>query len=331
MIGLLALLGMGLAMAALTSVDDDASAGEAVAPAEAETSPPEMLSDNPEFVAPAGDEADLLAFFTTIGAETGDFSSSEAAAIVDAATLREGPLNVATEGGEDVVFGSGLDDVIDTGADDDAVLGGAGDDQVQLGDGQDVYGFDAPGFADDAQLISETGFPAELADFVTGLQASDLGNDSVWGGKGDDELRDGRGVNRLAGNEGNDLINIVDIDELTPDMAVGGWGADHMIVDEGDVAWGGHGADLVELVFPARLEAGFQPIKIADFELGTDRIELSGVATSLSHLDPATLPAELYSVEASEDGSDAMILVNGIPVVQVVGGQGLQVSDLIIS
>lgn len=331
MLGLFALLGVGIAMAAIAGGGDEAPAEETTAEAEAPEIPQEKLSDDPQFVAPASDRGNLLSLFNAIAAESDRFSSEQAAAIVEGATLIDGPMNVDTSGGDDVVFGSASNDVIVAGAGDDMVLGGAGDDQVRLGDGNDTYGLETPGSEGGAELTAPQNMPQQLADYIAVLQTSDAGNDSVWGGKGNDVLRDGRGINRLAGNEGNDLINVVDIDEVTPDMAVGGWGNDHLIVDQGDVAWGGQGADLIEMVFPKRLEAGFKPIKIADFERGVDRIELNGVAASLSHVDKAALPETLYKIEDLADGSGSMILVNGIPVVHVVGGQGLKVSDLIIT
>jgi len=219
-----------------------------------------------------------------------------------------GPLNVNAGGGNDGVAGSGAADVIQAGAGDDIVYGGAGDDIIELGDGNDAYGVE-PGIPEVA--------PERAALIIgAGDQTLEAGDDWVRGGLGNDVIVDGYGADRLAGNQGDDLIISVDQDGGNPDVVLGGFGNDTLIVDEGDLVEVGRGVDTVVVDRIGDPGTGYEVVTIEDFNFGVDRVELADVA-----------PGEEITVDDLEDGTGAVVSVGGVPVVVVIGGQGLIASQ----
>lgn len=159
------------------------------------------------------------------------------------------------------------------------------------------------------------------------------GDDFLWGGGGDDVLRGGRGYDQLDGGEGLDSADYSDAaSKVTVDLGLGtqftgGGGIDSFISIEGlvgsafndtligtsganrldggggnDLLTGGGGAD--DFVF----RDGFGKDRIADFQDGLDRIDLSGVAgvDDVSDLRISTLG--LDTVITFGDGSQTITL-----------------------
>jgi len=314
MVGIFLLLGLGLAAAFVsTSGDDDAVAVE-------ETDLPEQsFTDGDDRVY---DESHRDAVTRTLMdyVDSGEMSGPEADDILQTAFL-DGPFNVVTGDGDDSVLGSAGDDRIDAGADADVVHGGLGDDVVQLGDGTDTYGVDdrAGRFPDDVRpfpLSNEFGIDEAVLEG---------GDDFVRGGAGDDDIADGYGSNTLLGNEGQDLLIAIDQDGLSPDSVSGGYGQDSIFVDQGDRVTTGAGDDRVSVDIVSGVTDGYQAVTITDFVLGQDRVELEGWDGLMDgDSDPVT-------VTDSDDGLAAVIAVNGIPVVEVIGGQGLTRADVSVS
>ncbi len=314
MVGLLLLLGLGLAAAFVsTSNDNDAVAVE-------ETELPEQSFAEGDDRVYDESHRDAVGLTLMDYVDSGEMSGAEADDIL-AAAFHHGPFNVATGGGDDSVLGSAGDDRIDAGADADVVHGGLGDDVVQLGDGSDTYGFDerAGSFPDDVRP-----FPLSN-EFGINEAVLEGGDDFVRGGAGDDNIADGHGANTLLGNEGQDLLIAIDQDGLSPDSVSGGYGQDSIFVDQGDRVTTGAGDDRVSVNIVSGVTDGYRAVTITDFVLGQDRVELEGWDGLLDgDTDPVT-------VTDSDDGLAAVIAVNGIPVVEVIGGHGLTRADVSVS
>ena len=247
---------------------------------------------------------------------SGELNSAERQAAEESVTLLNGPMDVATGADPDLIFGSSGDDQIDAGKGADVVFGNTGDDTVLLGDGLDSYGIEnfdpVPQSQPDAVCA-----PLDEASI-------EGGDDWVRGGKGADVIADGFGSNRLAGNEGGDLIISVDQDEGNPDEVFGGFGFDTLIVDEGDTVSTGDGKDEVVAYLKGAVEAGYDPIEITDFNRSDDMIQIQAPVGVLGN-DP------LASISITElaDGSGSVIEVNGVPTIVVTGGTGLAPIDLV--
>ena len=123
-------------------------------------------------------------------------------------------------------------------------MGGDGNDQIIGNAGDDVLS----GGSGDDELFGNTG-----NDFLDGGDDDDvlngnLDNDTLIGGAGSDLLNGGAGEDFLSGDAGNDTLN----GGAGNDFILGGDGADVFVFVQGD---------------------GFD--QIADFEAGTDSIDLS--------------------------------------------------------
>lgn len=311
MIALLALLGIGLVAGLVSggSDDDIPTAGgspdtEAEGP-EAEAAP-RQFGDDAQAIVADSERVSLEDFLAGSGA-TAEVQSD----ILADTTFLSGPFNLDTGGGSDTVVGSDGDDNILTGTEDDRVTGGLGDDTIQLEDGNDVYG----------RAIAQEAGPAGSPSFDLGggLAALQGGDDWVRGGLGDDIIEDGYGSDRLAGNQDDDIINSVDLDEGNPDHVLGGFGNDTLTVDEGDLVEVGRGVDEVFVNVEAGIADGYDPVTILDFTPRVDKVDVLG------------FDADDVSVADLEDGSGAVISVGGVPVVVVIGGQGLNAAELGVS
>lgn len=248
-----------------------------------------------------------------------EITQAEADAIRDRIDYRDGAINTDTGDGEDVVYGSELDDTITTGSDEDLVLAGEGGDTVDLGAGEDTYGIDShwrQSLFDDHYV-----YPLDYAPVGDEAQ-QEYGDDTIFGGEGDDSIADGYGVNMLDGGQGDDFLIAVDEDVISPDTVFGGAGRDEIVVDEGDTVTTGAGGDYVLVELQGQVGESYQPVEVTDYLLGVDRLEVS-------LWEDAEDP--LVAVEDSTDGTAAILSVDGIPIARIVGGQGLTVSDLRIT
>jgi hypothetical protein len=147
----------------------------------------------------------------------------------------------------------------------DMLLGGAGDDLILGGDGSDtIYGAGGDdtlsGGGNSDRLYGENG-----NDRLDGGK----GHDRLYGGKGNDTLLGGFGNDRLIGGVGNDVLN-------------GGAGNDTLLAGAGsDKLAGGAGADVFVWTNALESTAGSGRDRLLDFEVGIDKIDLSGLAPDL--------------------------------------------------
>ena len=161
-------------------------------------------------------------------------------------------------GGNDFIQGFAGDDSIDAGTGSDTVfagegndtaVGGDGDDRVFLGDGDDTY-----------LVEDDTNF--------------DRGDDLIRGGSGDDGILDTRGSDTIYGDQGDDFLAAFGTTN-TPDPSdtlYGGSGDDTLIGDNGDLLFGGTGADFFAVVQPPNTET--EAIIIDDFSVNEDALTL---------------------------------------------------------
>ncbi len=211
--------------------------------------------------------------------------------------------------GDDTIAGGAESDIINGAGGADVLSGGTGDDQV-FGDSDDdrVFG----GFGNDEV------WGGEGDDFVAG----DEGDDLVVGGRGTDTLRGGRGDDVLIGadifredierDELSDttLQNVIlyqdDIDE--GDAINADEGDDLIIVGSGDIVLSGSGEDIVQT---GTWVQGDLPT-FTDFDPDNDRIYVS--------VDLATTE---FNLEITANDGDAIVSVDGMDVLRVLGGAGV--------
>jgi hypothetical protein len=152
---------------------------------------------------------------------------------------------------DDTIFGLDGDDVLRGGRGDDRLRGEDGEDRISGSSGEDyLYG----GSGDD-RLFGGGG-----ADRIVGHK----GDDRLVGGNGDDRLDGGDGEDRLYGGDGDDI--------LTGD-------------DGRDSCFGGAGADIFVFATPESTGLDDARDMIADFEIGVDRIDLSGIDADLTNFE----------------------------------------------
>ncbi len=213
-------------------------------------------------------------------------------------------------GGNDTVWGAGGDDTIDGENGNDTILGEAGADRLYGANGADLllggqgrdylhggYGEDTLLGGEDGDLLigdagndslvgddpllagHDTLYGGDGADNLQGVGGNDIldgenGNDSLMGDLGDDSLYGANDDDRLDGGEGNDSIN----GGYGNDWLVGAAGDDTLFGDDGlDTLIGGFGRDLFVAYAPTSAVTA-QADKIADFEVGVDKISLSKAA-----------------------------------------------------
>ena len=219
----------------------------------------------------------------------------------------EGNDRISAASGNDTILGGAGRDTIQAGEGADRVEGGAEADRIDLGAGDDIFtdasdaGVDTVlgGFGNDT-LTSRGG--TDSLDGGAGhdsLTASDagarlqggLGNDTLWGGAGADQVSDRGGddlvtlgagndsytasgdtgamADTISGDAGNDQI----LAGAGSDAISGGAGNDTLTAGAGtDLLSGGSGADV--FVFGG----GDEVNRIRDFRVGTDDIDLTGLA-----------------------------------------------------
>jgi serralysin len=237
---------------------------------------------------------------------------------------------------ETVIGGSGPDKL--TGNDDsDVIMGGIGNDTLQGGAGNDhIYGntSTAPqGSTDGNDQISTNGGN----DYVNGNGGDDVitataGDNRLYGGGANDVIATSNGNNHINGNAGDDSITV----NSGSNVILGGQGNDSIrIITGSDVASGDAGDDHIFVGFAAgytlltggggadTFSFGNAPLdrsgelrgyvdEITDFQIGSDRINLSGADAMTVH-DPAVLHdpnATVYSSLAS-GRAEAQALFDG--------------------
>ena len=245
MIEILVLMGVGLLLTSLDSVDDTPADEDGGSDTSSESEDDLNAGDDVVIDGSFADVADLILTPEQL----------------DGALVSNGAFVLNTGGGNDVVITGDADDDFRTGSGDDIALAGDGDDQVALGSGDDQYGS-----LDTATAPN------------TALGNSEAGNDIVLGGLGNDTIIDQFGSNILRGQDDSDTLNTVDAEtEPTPDEVSGGNGDDFIFVDQGDRVETGDGADTVTMTVSG--EPDPLVITISDFSPDSDAIQLQGVST----------------------------------------------------
>lgn len=162
-------------------------------------------------------------------------------------------------------FGSGGGDVTNRGSILGVLTTGAGADQVRnsgtlrevvLGDGNDRFAMRGDGWVE-GSVAGGTGSDTLLGGTQDDALAGDDGNDLLSGRGGEDDLLGGAGNDILKGGDGDDVLR-------------GGAGADSLR--------GGAGADSFVFAGASELRTAGPFDTIADFQRGTDLIDLSGFA-----------------------------------------------------
>ncbi|MDY7022733.1 MAG: Ig-like domain-containing protein, partial [Cyanobacteriota bacterium] len=197
--------------------------------------------------------------------------------------------NLYGEEGNDTIFGNQQNDFIEGGEGTDLLFGGQDDDTLRGQAGNDT-------------LFGNLGEDWLYGDANNDLILGNQDNDRLRGGEGNDTLHGGRDHDDLRGGEGDDVLSSDEGD----DTLVGGLGADTMTGGEGDdlfVVFGNEADNVIE-----------------DFQLGQDRIVLSGGLT-------------FAQLELSDGGNGntnisfndrSLITVNGVTADSLTSDQFLQ-------
>ncbi len=233
--------------------------------------------------------------------------------------------------------GDGHDDITG-GTGNDSILGGTGNDTLRAGEGHDTL-FGNRG--DDVLFGNyETGSSTD----IYGGQGNDsitdsTGDSDIYGGAGDDSIRTGHGANQVHGGHGDDTI----IDGRDTDIIYGGAGADNITVTgsatqgEVDHAYGGKGDDIIHQRGLTETYGGegadhfstyvntwvTDASTIMDFTPGEDTLEIELEGHDYKDIDDFDV-----QVQDFKDGTGASVIVDGVEIIKVIGGQGMTVNDL---
>ena len=165
--------------------------------------------------------------------------------------------------GNDVLSGLAGDDTLKGGSGNDTLIGGTGDDKLIGGGGDDVLN---GGWGIDWAIFGDVLFGGVTVDLLKGTQRTGAGGidtllsvENVGGTRYADSLKGSELANELLGDDGNDLL----WGNGGADVIVGGRGNDQM--------WGGAGADRYEFA------SGWGDDRIADFEVGIDKLDFTGL------------------------------------------------------
>jgi Ca2+-binding RTX toxin-like protein len=132
----------------------------------------------------------------------------------------------------------------------------------------------------------------------------------VAGGEGEDTVDGGDGADTIFGSQGGRS-------DGQADFLNGGDGADEIHASSGDYSSGGAGADTF---FLEDIQTGDPVARICDFDRSEDALILI--------YDPIQHPDPVITIVTSGSSSDATVLLDGIPVAEVLGGAGMQAGDL---
>lgn len=316
MLGILALVGLGVGLTALLLNDgDDDDAAVAAGP--------RITSDDDDLVFDQVFRPGISEGLTDLVAK-GEITQAEAEAILGDIDFVSGAQNLDTRAGDDVVVLLQGDNKIETGDGDDMVLSGTGADNVNLGSGDDVYGTDTRVIHqdDDEQSFPDPEDAISVGDAPVRGDDLEQGNDTVAGGAGDDAISDNFGANLINGQQGDDFIISVDDarDQGTADTVRGGVGQDILVVDQGDHVTTGDGADQVVIETYNGVVDGHDLITITDFIAGQDALTVQGNADLLRPAPDGTAPVSLQELE---DDGGTLVLINGIPIAHLLGVQGM--------
>ncbi|MFT7596134.1 MAG: Ca2+-binding RTX toxin-like protein [Paracoccaceae bacterium] len=215
------------------------------------------------------------------------------------------------EGGNDLLVGGNGADTMFGNANNDTLRGQGGNDGMDGGGGDDVM-FGQRG-AD--SMVGGTGNDTMIGGAGKDIMNGGAGDDLMNGGAGDDVLAGLAGADTLNGGGGQDVLG----GKAGTDTVTGGAGADFFIFTEVTDSYLGTGAD-----------------KITDFEIGTDRILLSELATSITFVTSGPFSGTGAEVTVKDDGVDSAVYVDvdGDGTrdmrIDVLGVTGLTVDDFVL-
>ena len=221
--------------------------------------------------------------------------------------------------GDDVLKSKGGNDTLLGGAGNDKLRGDAGDETLDGGDGSDLLF----GLGGTDVLLGGAG-----NDFLYGGRDGDTahgqaGDDLVRGNLGSDLLTGGGGVDRIYGGGSNDTLqgdggNDYLVGENGADRIEGGTGEDSLT--GGLFGAGGDGARDTFVFAPG---SGFD--RVLDFEVGTDRLDVSDYGLTYAQIEAATQ-------DAGANGANARIdLTNGDTIYLLgVDANALSENDFIV-
>jgi uncharacterized delta-60 repeat protein len=197
------------------------------------------------------------------------------------------------EAGDDALYGANGDDLLKGGQGVDYLHGGYGNDTMIGGEDGDLLigdagndslvgdDFDTSVVGSNDTLYGGDGLDTLLGNLGDDILDGENGNDSLIGGAGNDALYGANDQDTLDGGDGNDYLN----GGYGNDRLVGAAGNDTLFGDDGlDTLIGGFGQDVFVAYAPVTA-ATAQADRIADFEVGIDKISLSKeVFSALSSL-----------------------------------------------
>lgn len=142
------------------------------------------------------------------------------------------------------------------------------------------------------------------------------GHDQLFGGAGDDRLFGGTGRNQLHGDEGNDLLDAM----LGDSFLDGGAGDDTLIASGPSHLIGNAGNDTFQL----DVDGLFDYPVFADFTPGQDRLEIHYTPV------PGSEPEIFLNPDASTNGANSYLEMNGQIIGYVMGEFGLGAGDIVL-
>lgn len=220
--------------------------------------------------------------------------------------------------GADALSATNGDDYADAGLGDDTIQGRTGDDIIYGRGGHDVI---------DGGFGRDVVFGGEGHDLISG--AND--GDALFGGAGDDSISGGAGFDAIYGGSGNDVLNGVSISSNAlkadgEDSLSGGTGHDELVLGALDRAEGGADGDRFVLSETIGEDGA---ARIYDFNETEDQIEVRYV----EQIDDITGEPIAPTIEVNKftDETGADVLLNGIKVAEIVGGQNLTPEDLALA
>ncbi len=247
----------------------------------------------------------------------------------------EGNDDLSGDSGNDTLYGGAGKDVLRGGSGKDDLFGGDDADTLRGGKGADnLYG-DAGG----DKLFGDGGddrmYGGDGNDRMEGSSGNDqmfgeAGNDTLKGGVGNDNLVGGDGKDKLFGGDGFDILR----GGIGNDVLRGGNGNDTLTGDDGndkmygdagddtfhdnagnDIMFGGTGADTFRF-----FAADFGRDRIKDFEVGTDKLDMSVLANGLALTGGSIKARDVASGVKFSVDSDNWVIVENLTLAELTAG-----------
>lgn len=188
----------------------------------------------------------------------------------DVINAGKGDDTVNGENGADLIAGGQDEDLLNGGSNGDQIWGGSENDSLYGGSGNDTL---RGGTSDDGI------YGGNDNDSVDG----NAGADTVVGGSGSDTVSGGHGSDRLEGGDGNDTL----LGQNNADTLIGGAGTDRFTGGGGGDRFRFMNGDLIDwdLIAGTPEEKHPQFDWILDFEIGSDKIDLSNLTGASDVVD----------------------------------------------